>query len=97
VQKGRNATVCPRCGTVYDISKHRKYKIDRRYAPFWFFDAMKQFEHHDEVICPECQHQYKAKEARLFLFFRSPYLVFALCVILGLLAVLVALKASGKF
>jgi ssDNA-binding Zn-finger/Zn-ribbon topoisomerase 1 len=97
VRKQSDATVCPRCGSGFAISKHRRYKIENRYAPFWFFDAIRQFEHHDEVICPECRHQYKAEEARLFFCFRSPYVVLALCLILGLISVLVALKLAGKF
>jgi uncharacterized Zn-finger protein len=91
-----NLTVCPECGANFDIAKNRKFGIVRKHAPFWFFDAMKQFEHHNEVKCPKCGYQYKAKEARLFIFFRSPYLVFGLCIILGLIAAIITLGLSGK-
>lgn len=94
--KKRSGTVCPECGTVFDVAKNRKYSIARKYAPFWFFDAVKQFEHHGKVICPQCHSEYKAKEARLFLLFRSPYLLLALCGFLGLVFVLVILSLSGK-
>lgn len=94
-RKGRD-TIWPECGAVFNIDKHRKYSIKRKYAPFWFFDAIKQFENHSKVICPRCNHEYKAKEAKIFFFFRSPYLVFVLCILLGLISALVLLMISGK-
>jgi len=65
-------TLCPKCDTVFSIAENRTHQIKRKYAPFWFFDAMKQFENFSEVKCPSCGNKYKAEEARLFSFFKSP-------------------------
>ncbi len=53
----------------------------------WFVDAMNQFEHFSEVTCPYCGNKYKAPEARLFRVFKSPYIVFLVATILGLIIV----------
>lgn len=80
-------TICPKCNNKFHIAENRTHKIKRRYAPFWFFDAMKQFENFNEVKCPSCGYKYKAKESKLFHFFESPYTVVALCLIFLILAI----------
>jgi len=89
-----NNTICPKCQHTFPINDNRTYQVKSKYAPFWFFDAVRQFEKFNEVKCPYCEHKYKAKEARLFLFFKSPYTVFVLCLIFVLFAIVITLKLS---
>jgi uncharacterized protein (DUF983 family) len=68
------------------------YKIERKYAPFWFFDAIRQFEEFEKVKCPTCGNEYNAEEAKLFFFFKSPYVVVLLCLIFLCIALFVNFK-----
>lgn len=86
-------TRCPKCGDIFDIDdKHRTHQIKSHYAPFWFFDAIRQFENFNEVKCPSCGNIYIAKEARLFFLFKSPYTIVVLCLIFLIFAVSFTLK-----
>ena len=91
VKKG-DTTICPKCSNKFSIAENRAHQIKRKYAPFWFFDALKQFENFNEVKCPSCGYDYKSTDARLFLFFKSPYTVVALCLLFLLLAISIVLK-----
>jgi uncharacterized Zn-finger protein len=82
----RMNTTCPHCSTTFDVNSNRAYQIDRN----WFYDAMTQFENFSAVKCPECRTVFKASEARLFGVFKSPYAVFALSIILGLMILLIS-------
>jgi len=95
-RKKGSKTSCPRCKTAFAIAEHRIYQIKSNYAPFWFFEAVNQFEHFNEVKCPSCGHVYKAKEARLFFLFKSPYTVIVLGILIVLIAIVIELKLSGK-
>lgn len=89
----KKMTTCPRCTYKFEITKKsRAYQIKREYAPFWFFDAINQFEHFREVRCPSCGHIFEAKEARLLFFFRSPYTVVLLCVLLAIFSIILVFK-----
>ena len=92
MKKNREKTSCPKCGHTFSIHNNREYQIKAKYAPFWFIEAMNQFEYFNEVKCPFCKHTYKAAEARLFFIFRSPYTV----VISGLLFLLAAILLTVK-
>ena len=83
----RNETICPKCNNKFSISENRTHRVKRKYAPFWFFDAMHQFENFNKVKCPSCDYQFKASEARLFLFFKSPYAVVVFCLFILIMAV----------
>ena len=91
-----NNTVCPKCKKTFLIENNRTYQTKRKYAPFWFFDATRQFENYNEVKCPFCDHKYKAKEARLFLFIKSPYTVFTLCLIILFFMIIITIKLHMK-
>ena len=84
----QDVTICPKCGNEFSISLHRKYQIRRKYVPFWFIDAMNQFENFNEVICPYCEYEFKASDTRLFLFFKSPYSVVLFSLFFLILALL---------
>lgn len=84
-QKGKYTT-CQRCSKTFEIDKNRACKIEQS----WFFDAMTQFENFNIVRCPECGNVFKVSEARLFGVFKSPYAVFVLTSILGLLIILIS-------
>ena len=91
----KTKTTCPKCNHIFDIvDNHRTHQIKDKYAPFWFFDAMRQFEHFNEVKCPSCGYGYKAKEARLFFLFRSPYTVVIFSLLFLILAIIFVLKLS---
>ena len=77
----KDKITCLGCKHVFSIANNRNYQMTRKYAPFWFFDAIKQFENFNEVKCPSCGKVYIAEEARLFLFFKSPYTVFIISLI----------------
>ena len=85
--KGKN-TKCPRCSTAFNIDKNRAFTIDGN--AYWFYEAMAQFENFSTVKCPECRNVFKAPEARLFGVFKSPYTVFVLSSLLGLMIVLIS-------
>lgn len=76
-------TTCPACSRSFNIDKNRTWKIVHN-NPRGFAEAMNQFEHFSEVTCPECGTKFKATEARLFGIFKSPYTVFLICVIVGI-------------
>jgi len=71
---------------VFEIDNNQAYTIDQN----WFYEAMIQFENFSAVKCPECKNVFKAPEARLFGVFKSPYTVFVLSSVLGLMIVLVS-------
>jgi len=79
-------TMCPRCSKTFDIDKNRAYTIDQN----WFYDAMIQFEKFSTVKCPECRNVFKASEARLFGVFKSPYPVFFLSIVFGIVIILIS-------
>jgi DNA-directed RNA polymerase subunit RPC12/RpoP len=87
MKNNTNLITCPNCNNKFSIFKNRAYQIRRKYAPFWFFDAVKQFEHFNEVACPVCKHRFFAKEARLFYFFKSPFTVVVICLLFLILAI----------
>lgn len=93
--KDRFKTICPKCKNKFSISENRAHKVKRNYAPFWFFDAMHQFENFNKVRCPSCDHEFKAEEARLFIFFKSPYTVVAFCLIILITAVSIAFSLKS--
>ena len=78
--------MCPHCSEAFEIDKNRAFTIDQN----WFYDAMIQFENFNSVKCPECRNVFKAAEARLFGVFKSPYTVFALSSILGLMILIIS-------
>ena len=94
--RNKKITICPKCGADFPIVQNRRFQIKSRYAPFWFFDAMNQFENFGQVRCPECRYEYKAKETRLFFVFKSPYLVIAVGILIVLIAILINLRLLGK-
>jgi len=51
---------------------------------------MTQFENFSTVKCPECRNIFKASEARLFGFIKSPYTVVFLSIIFGLMILLIS-------
>jgi C4-type Zn-finger protein len=72
--KGSAQTICPSCKKEFNIHRNRSYKIKDSVIPgAWFYHAMNQFENFSQVTCPSCGNNYKAKEARLLVIFRSPY------------------------
>lgn len=79
-------TTCPTCTATFNIDSNREFQIDKN----WFYDAMIQFENFSTVRCPKCRRVFKASEARLFGVFKSPYTVFALSSLLGLMIMLVS-------
>ena len=86
-------TTCPNCNHRFTISdKYRTHQIGKKYTLFWFFDAINQFEHFNEVRCPSCGHQYRANEARLLFFFKSPYTLVLVCTLLAALMIIFVLK-----
>lgn len=74
-------TTCPKCNNTFSFAENRTHQIRRKNAPFWFFDAIKQFENFNEVKCPSCGNKYLDSEARLFRYFKSPYVVVSLCLL----------------
>jgi len=89
----KKKTTCPKCDYEFNIeNRFRTYQIRRKYAPFWFFDAIKQFEHFNEIECPSCGHTFKAREARLLFFFSSPYTLVLICTLLMILLIVLLLK-----
>lgn len=83
-------TKCNNCGKEISISKNRFYKIKSKYAPFWFVEAVNQFENFNKIECPYCGNKFIAKEARLFFFFKSPYLIIILGALFAVFAAAVA-------
>jgi hypothetical protein len=75
-------TICEKCHTSFDIHPNRSHKIHEKTILVWFVDAMNQFENFSEVTCPSCGNRFRAEEARLFGFFRSPYTVIVLGILL---------------
>jgi uncharacterized Zn-finger protein len=94
--RNKRTTTCPKCDAGFSIAENHKFQVESKYAPFWFFDAMNQFENFSQVKCPECGHEYEAKEARLFSVFKSPYLVIAIGILIVLIAILINLRLLGK-
>ena len=90
-------TTCPACLKTFDIHPNRTRKIQDRRPVMWFADAMNQFEHFSEVTCPHCGENFKAKEAILFVIFKSPYTVLMLAVLLDLLLIALTLFVNRKF
>ena len=88
--KNERKTTCRNCGHIFSVADNRAYKIRRKYAPFWFFDALRQFENFSSVECPSCGHKYRAEEARLFFFFKSPYTIVFLSLAFLILAILIS-------
>lgn len=89
--------ICPKYGASFSFAENRAYQIHRKYAPWWFFDAIKQFENHNEVKCPSCRHKYTDNDARLFYYFKSPCTVVVLCLLFLVVAIVVlfSLKAAA--
>ena len=85
--KGHINTTCPACLKSFSIHNNRTRKVQDTRVGMWFVDTMNQFEHFSEVTCPYCSNKYKASEARLFGVFKSPYIVFLIAGILGLIIV----------
>jgi hypothetical protein len=75
-------TICEKCHTSFEIHLNRSHKIRENTILVWFVDAMNQFENFNEVSCPSCGNRFKAEEARLFGFFKSPYTVIVLGILL---------------
>ena len=94
--RNKRITTCPKCGAGFPIAENRRCQVKSRYAPLWFFDAVNQFENFSQVKCPECGHDYKAKEARLFFVFKSPHLVIAIGILIVLIAILINLRLLGR-
>ena len=96
VLRNKTITICPKCAADFPIAENRRCQVKSKYAPFWFFDAMNQFENFSQVRCPVCGYEYKAKEARLFFVFKSPYVVIAFGIMIVLIAILINLRLLGK-
>jgi ribosomal protein S27AE len=75
-------TICGKCHTTFEIDPNRSHKIREKTTLVWFVDAMNQFENFSEVTCPSCGNRFKAEEARLFVFFKSPYTVIVFGILL---------------
>lgn len=88
-------TICPNCNNKCSIAENRAHQIKRNYAPFWFFDAIKQFEKYNEVKCSSRGHTFIAKEARLFHYFKSPYTVVVFCLLFLLMALVLTFKLKA--
>ena len=84
---GHSETTCPACLKLFNIHNNRTRTIEDTRLGMWFVDAMNQFEHFSEVTCPHCGNNFKAQEARLFGIFKSPYTVFFIATLLGLVIV----------
>ena len=87
MRRDAGTTTCSQCGFSFGIDGNRRHRITRKYAPFWFFDAVRQFERFNEVECPKCGFIYLAPEARLFGIFKSARSVVILCLVLVALMV----------
>lgn len=83
----KKITVCPNCNSSCIIEQNLAYEIEKKYAPFWFFDAMNQFENFNKIKCPSCGNIYKSEEARLLFVFKSPYTVVIFCLLFIVIAV----------
>ncbi|MFZ1985912.1 MAG: hypothetical protein WAU91_15955 [Desulfatitalea sp.] len=77
-------TICAVCKTTFDIHSNLTMKIQDRRPLMWFVDAMNQFENFSDVTCPQCGHNFKAQEARLFGIFKSPYTVLVVGTLISL-------------
>ena len=51
----------------------------------WFFDALSQFIHFNQIRCPNCGKEFEAPEARLFGIFKSPITIIALAILFDVL------------
>ena len=75
-------TICGKGHTNFEIDPNRSRKVRENTILVWFVDAMNQFENFSEVTCPSCGNTFKAEEARLFGFFKSPYTVILFSILL---------------
>lgn len=89
-------TTCLKCSQKFSISDNRAHRIEGRCAPFWFFDAIRQFENFNKVQCPSCGCKYKTKEAKLFFFFKSSYTVLIICLLFVVCAIFIVFKLKGN-
>jgi len=81
-------SVCPKCKAEFLLSENSAYQVKRKVAPFWFFDALKQFENYNVAVCPNCKHRYKDETQRLLFVFKSPYvMLFTVCFMFFLIVI----------
>ena len=71
-------TSCPKCHKEFPIHENRAFKTKIRGNFFAPFDAMSQLTNYDIVICPFCKESFQSPEAKLFWYFKSPFTVLAL-------------------
>jgi len=76
-----STSVCPKCRDQFAIKDNYVHKKGKRYIPFWFIDAMNQFENFNALRCPSCGNVYKDKGLRIMFFFKSPYSFLATTVV----------------
>lgn len=91
-----NKTTCPKCNSIFSFAENRIHQIKREYAPFWFFDAINQFENFNKVKCPSCGTEFIDNEVRLFRYFRSPYSVVAICLLFLFFAIVVLFQLKAR-
>lgn len=82
-------TVCPKCKASFDSHLNLAYTIERRYAPYWFFDALKQYKNFNHLKCPNCGFLFINNNLKVLFFFKSLYtailvpFIFVLVFLLG--------------
>jgi len=88
-------TICINCGNKFNSKLNRKIKESHRHSIFNILfpmmPAFEEFYNFNLVTCPQCTHEYRIENVKLFGMFKSPNTVIFLIILINIIVIFLAI------